>query len=89
MRSKTTARAYVLSRNQARARQQQWLLTEQEYDEMWQGKEDQRGRGANSLSLCRIDLDKPWIRENCVLMTRTQYRAKMKKKQNPNQQEEK
>ena len=47
---------------------------------MWQGKEDQRGRSANSLSLCRIDLDKPWQRDNCVLMTRTQYRDKVKQR---------
>jgi hypothetical protein len=80
MRGKTTARAYLLSRNQARKRQQQWLLTEPEYDAMWQGKEDQRGRSANSLSLCRIDLGQPWQRDNCVLMTRTQYRHKVKQR---------
>lgn len=57
---------------------------------MWQGKEDQRGRGANSLSLCRIDFDKPWSRENCVLMTRTQYRDKVKQRNRQlKQQEEK
>ena len=88
MRGKTTAHPWVLSKNQARARQQQWDLSREEYDDLWQGKEDKRGRSSDSLSLCRVDLNKPWSKENCVLMTRTQYREKMKERNRKSKQQE-
>jgi hypothetical protein len=79
MRSKKTAHPFLLAKNQAKLRQQPWQLTREEYDQLWQGKEDQRGRSSSSLSLCRLDFNKAWQKDNCVLMSRGEFRKKMNK----------
>lgn len=63
------------ARAQAWYRGQEWLITEQEYVQLW--REDDRylrkGRTVNDLCLCRRDPDLPWTLDNVEFKTRQEH----------------
>ena len=63
-------RAYVQQRNQARWREELWLLTFAEYQDIWLGHWHWRGRHAHSVMMSRRDPTLPWDSTNAVLITR-------------------
>ena len=66
--------AFVRSRAQARFRNEQWDLTLEQYIVFWRDEDRwrQRGRAADSLVLTRWDIEKPWNKKNCCIITRQQ-----------------
>jgi hypothetical protein len=60
------------ARAQARFRNQQWEITEEQYIQLWQQNDryKQRGRGRHSLCMTRRDKRLPWRVDNVEFMTR-------------------
>lgn len=79
-------RWYVVSKNMARSRGEQWLLTFEEFFEIW-SLDDRwlhRGRHRDSLCLSRIDMTGDWDTDNVEILTRVEMlrrEARMKKEQ--------
>lgn len=64
-------RPFVRSRNQAAFRNEEWLLSFEEYCEFWTWDLwVQRGRKGHQLVLTRKDRDQPWTTANCMIVTR-------------------
>lgn len=62
---------YVKSRTQARFRNEEWKLTEAEWNEIWNEERFSRiGRGVDDVCLTRIDPLFPWRRDNVVVISR-------------------
>lgn len=62
--------AFLQCRAQANYRGEEWGMTFEEYEQLWQGQWHLRGRDADSLSMSRRDRDQPWTLENTYLDTR-------------------
>lgn len=77
-RNKTTAfdkkrfRGWHMARAQAHHRGEVWELTWEEWCEFWcdEYRWNQRGRTSTSLSITRLDPEKSWNADNCVLVNR-------------------
>ncbi len=69
---KVRFRAWHLARAQANHRGEIWDLNWEEWCEFWcdEYRWKQRGRSSDSLSLTRLDPEKPWNADNCVLVNR-------------------
>lgn len=65
------------ARAQAKYRNQEWHITEDEYCDLW--IEDDRymrkNRSSSGLSMTRIDKEKPWTVDNVEFMTRAEHLA--------------
>jgi hypothetical protein len=61
---------WLNARAQANYRQEGWVMTFDEFAEMWGDNWDLRGRDGPDLCMCRIDSEKPWSRDNCEIVTR-------------------
>lgn len=66
-------RAYVVAQCQARYRGEEFMLTEQEYSEVWQEYWHLRGRRPHEFTLTRCDWDKPWTRDNVEVIERSEF----------------
>ena len=66
-------RAWVQQRNQARWREELWLMTFEQYQLLWQHHWQDRGRLRTSYMMTRIDADLPWAVNNCCVITRQQH----------------
>jgi hypothetical protein len=65
--------AFLKSRSQALYRQEGWLMTIEEYFEIWRPEAwCLRGKKANDLCMIRRDRSLPWSRNNCLIVTRYQ-----------------
>lgn len=58
---------------QARYRSELFLLTWEEFQEVWSSHWTQRGREINSLCLTRCDWNLPWTRDNVELVQRLEH----------------
>jgi hypothetical protein len=68
-------RAFKVAECQARYRHQEWLLTWDDWLALWLPNDRylQKGRGANSYSVSRLDLDLPWHPLNVTCETKHDY----------------
>lgn len=57
-------------RAQARFRDEEWQLSFEDFQRIWQGRWDQRGRGCDDYCLTREDLDGGWTPENTICIPR-------------------
>jgi len=70
---------YLRQKAQANFREEGWQLTIEEYFELW--RDDlwaNRGRGADNYCMVRVDPEKPWSIDNCVIITRYQQLCRNK-----------
>jgi hypothetical protein len=63
---------FLRARAQATFRQEEFLLTFEDWCYFWSTEElwHRRGRASTALTLMRCDPLKPWSRDNCCLMER-------------------
>ena len=61
---------FCKSKAQAMYRQEGWDMTFDEFAELWQDLWTSRGRDGPDLCMTRIDIEKPWSRANCEIVTR-------------------
>jgi|DEB0MinimDraft_6_1074348.scaffolds.fasta_scaffold04141_7 hypothetical protein len=71
-------RSYIRSRNQAKYRGQCWDIDFDDYVELWSKHDnhERKGRGKDSLHLCRIDTDKGWHLYNVQITRRGEHLSK-------------
>lgn len=58
---------------QAIYRKEEWLLSFEEFLNIWEGMWDQRGRAPEQYCLTRDDCDGPWDNKNTILMNRREH----------------
>lgn len=61
---------WLKSKAQAQFRAEDWLLTFDDFAELWGDKWDLRGRDGEDLCMTRTDPEKPWQHNNCEIVTR-------------------
>ena len=66
-------RTYMKAKAQAAFRKELFELTFEQYQQLWKGKWQDRGRDNHKLTLTRKDTQKPWCMDNCVIMTRLEH----------------
>lgn len=72
--------AFLKARAQANFRQEGWLMTLEEFFEIW--RDDlwaNRGRGADKYCMVRVDVEKPWAIDNCIIVLRYQQLVRNKR----------
>ena len=64
--------AFIRSRSQAWFRNEEWLLTWEEFQVFWntQRRWNRRSRDSNGLTMTRLDWSGPWSKDNCCIITR-------------------
>ena len=73
--------AYIRHRAQAHHRHEQYELTFEDWQWLWQGHWHHRGRGARNMVLTRVAWREPWSRSNCMVVSRsTQVYRQLQKK---------
>ena len=67
--------AWAKHRSQALFRHEQYLLTWEDWQQIWHNRDDflARGRSSNDLCLARFDDQGPWSMDNVAVMTRRQH----------------
>lgn len=65
--------AFGRAKCQAEWRGEGWLLTFEQYEEIWGDRWHLRGRTKDTLCLSRIDYDLPWSQDNVEIITRRQH----------------
>ena len=58
---------------QAMYRREIWLLSFEDFQRLWQGRWDQRGRGAEEFCLTREDPEGAWEPSNIVCVERREH----------------
>ena len=66
-------KTYMVAKAQASFRNEPFELTFEQYQNLWKGKWQDRGRDNHKLTLTRQDYTKPWCVDNCVIMTRLEH----------------
>ena len=61
------------SKAQANFRGEEWLLSFEEYYDLWKELWPQRGRGSDDYCQSRHDPDGPWDTKNTVIITRKEH----------------
>lgn len=63
------------ARAQAWYRGEEWLITEQEYIELWryQNQYQNKGRCRHNLCMVRIDPERAWHKDNVLIISRLQH----------------
>jgi hypothetical protein len=73
-------RAFLQQKAQCNFRKEGWEFTIEEYFEIWHEHVwAQRGKKNDSLVMTRVDIEKPWSLDNCVLVLRYQLLCRGKK----------
>lgn len=77
---------FLRQRAQANFRGEGWEMTLEEFFEMWPDELwAQRGRKSESYCMVRVDIEKPWSYDNCVIILRYQQLVRGKTpRMNPN-----
>lgn len=65
--------AWHRARAQAHYRGELWMLTFAEFQQLWLGQWQFRGRGAEDLCMVRDDPDGAWVRGNVQVLPRIEY----------------
>lgn len=71
-------RAWVQTRNQAQWRGEIWQITFEQWQHIWAGRWDLRGRTSSSLCITRRDMSLPWSVKNAAVITRHQHGVRKK-----------
>lgn len=66
-------KTYMVAKAQASYRKEQFELSFEQYQKLWNGKWHLRGRDNHKLTLTRKDMLQPWCEDNCVVMTRLEH----------------
>ena len=63
------------ARAQAWFRGEEWLITEQEYIDLWREDDHylRKGRTTGSLCMVRLDIEKAWTLDNVMIIERTKH----------------
>jgi hypothetical protein len=63
------------ARAQARYRGEEWLITEQEYIDLWRHDDRylNKGRSTDSICMCRRDPELPWTPDNIDFLLRIDH----------------
>jgi hypothetical protein len=73
-------RSFLVSRAQANFRQEGFDMSMEEYFSLWTPELwHQRGRASDDLCMVRRDIEKPWSKDNCLIVTRYWQIARGKK----------
>lgn len=64
---------WMLARVQARFRGEEYLLSFEEYYDIWKDHWSQRGRASEQFCMTRYDHDGPWHVDNVRLLTRKEW----------------
>jgi hypothetical protein len=66
---------WMKARAQAHFRGEEWMLTEQEYIDIWREDDRYKSKGRSSASLClvRDDLEGAWHTSNIMVITRLEH----------------
>lgn len=65
--------AWLRAKAQANFRKEEWLLTFEEFQTLWEGMWHMRGRHVENYCLTREDSDGPWDTKNTVLVNRREH----------------
>lgn len=65
--------AWLRMKSQAVYRNESWDLSFNDFQTLWQGRWDQRGRGVEQYCLARIDPSDPWCLANTECITRLEH----------------
>jgi hypothetical protein len=64
---------YCQMRAQAKFRKEEFTLTWDEFQNLWQGRWHLRGRNSNSLCMTRSDWNGPWDKNNTIIVDRLEH----------------
>lgn len=64
---------WMLSRAQANFRKEEFLLSFEEYYEMWKDHWDNRGRKPDNMCMTRKDPLGPWSKDNAYIISRKEH----------------
>ena len=64
---------FLKAKAQANYRQEGWSMTFDDFFDLWNGKWERRGRKPDDLCLTRIDVEKPWTRDNVYIIERLEH----------------
>ena len=76
-------KAFSKARAQANHRQEPWLMTIEDWFELWRDPQtwSQRGRSPNSVCMTRLDSSGPWSLANTIIVTRSGHLAEKNMKE--------
>ena len=70
--------AWLRAKAQANFRKEIWLLSFDEFQRLWQGRWDQRGRSITDFCMIRSDIDGAWEYSNVEIITRQEHFSRQK-----------
>lgn len=81
--------AWLQMKAQASYRKELWMLTFEDFQQLWLGRWDRKGRGINDYCLTREDPDGAWVMGNVFCLERREHlkrsgRLKAEKRKNGN-----
>lgn len=66
-------RIWIQAKNQAQFRKEIWMLTFDEWLEIWEPHWEDRGRGPGKKVLTRVNFNRPWSPTNARVVTRAEF----------------
>lgn len=66
-------RCWIQHKNQANFRKEPYEITFEQYQELWTGKWERKGRGTNDYCLTRIDSEGAWSLDNVEVLERVEH----------------
>ena len=73
--------AWVRMKAQCKFRKEDFYLTFEDYQKLWEGNWDKRGRRPEDLCLSRKDWDGEWSLDNCHLIPRLEHFREVRRRQ--------
>lgn len=64
---------WLRAKAQANFRQEGWTLTFEEFYNIWEKEWPNRGRGSDQMCMSRLDFEKEWTADNCVVIIRSEH----------------
>lgn len=64
---------WMLRRAQAKHRKEEWDLSWDDFHTLWKNDWNNKGRLAHNVCMTRMDPEKPWNKENTILVTRHEH----------------
>ncbi len=74
-------RVWLQQRNQANFREEGWTLEFDDWLEIWGELWFQRGRNKDDYCMTRDDCEKPWSKENAIVVTRKEHMFRQRQQQ--------
>ena len=74
--------AWSRSRAQAHFRNEEWHLTFEEFQQVWQGYWERRGRGSTEYCMSRDDPERAWAIGNVSCIQRREYLSRQSEYKN-------